>query len=147
MKIPTVPASPRRAAGFTLIEVMVVVVILGILAALVVPRVMSRPDEARVTAARQDIAALMQALKLYKLDNRRYPSVEQGLAALVRKPTVAPLPDNWKPYLDRLPKDPWGNDYQYLNPGLQGEVDLLSFGADGRSGGEGYDADVASWTP
>jgi general secretion pathway protein G len=134
-----------RQTGFTLIEVMVVVVILGVLAALIVPRVMSRPDEARAVAARQDIAALMQALKLYKLDNRHYPSTEQGLAALVAKPAGTPLPANWKPYLERLPKDPWGGAYQYLNPGLQGEVDVLSFGADGRSGGEGADADIASW--
>ncbi|MFT3758003.1 type II secretion system major pseudopilin GspG [Thauera sp.] len=133
--------------GFTLIEVMIVIVILGVLAALVVPRVMSRPDEARVVAARQDIASLMQALKLYKLDNRRYPSTEQGLNALVLRPTIAPLPDNWKPYVERLPADPWGNPYQYLNPGINGEVDVMSLGADGRSGGEGFDADIGSWQP
>lgn len=135
----------RRARGFTLIEVMVVIVILGILAALVVPRIMSRPDEARVTAARQDIASLMQALKLYRLDNRRYPTTEQGLRALVERPAGEPQPPNWKPYLDRLPADPWGTPYQYLNPGLHGEVDVMSFGADGRAGGEGFDADVGSW--
>ncbi len=139
--------SPRtRTAGFTLIEVMVVIVILGVLAALVVPRVMSRPDEARVVAAKQDIASLMQALKLYKLDNRRYPSAEQGLQALVERPTSAPAPANWKPYLDRLPLDPWGSPYQYLNPGLQGEVDVMSLGADGLAGGEDFDADIGSWS-
>lgn len=138
---------PLRQRGFTLIEVMIVIVILGVLAALVVPRVMSRPDEARVVAARQDIASLMQALKLYKLDNRSYPTTEQGLDALVRKPTGAPAPDNWKPYVERLPADPWGQPYQYLNPGINGEVDVMSFGADGRSGGEGFDADIGSWQP
>jgi general secretion pathway protein G len=126
---------------------MVVVVILGILAALVVPRVISRPDEARVVAARQDIATLLQSLKLYRLDNRRYPSTEQGLEALVRRPAGEPVPANWKAggYLDRLPRDPWGNPYQYLNPGLHGEIDVFSFGADGAPGGEGNDADVGSW--
>lgn len=132
-------------AGFTLIEVMIVLVILGVLAALVVPKIMGRPDEARVVAAKQDIATIAQALKLYKLDNRRYPSVEQGLEALVKRPTVEPLPPNWKSYLERLPQDPWGNPYQYLNPGIHGEVDVLSYGADGRPGGEGFDADIASW--
>ena len=135
-----------RNQGFTLIEVMVVIVILGILAALIVPKIMGRPDEARVVAARQDIATIMQALKLYKLDNRRYPTAEQGLDALVKKPTLAPVPDNWKSYLDKLPVDPWGNAYQYLNPGLNGEVDVLSYGADGKPGGEGFDADIGSWS-
>jgi general secretion pathway protein G len=137
---------PSRS-GFTLIEIMVVVVILAILAALIVPKVMSRPDEARVVAARQDISTLMQALKLYRLDNVRYPTTEQGLAALVAPPVIAPLPSNWKSggYLERLPKDPWGNAYQYLNPGLRGEIDVFSFGADGAGGGDGVDADVGSW--
>lgn len=135
----------RPARGFTLIEVMVVIVILGVLAALIVPRIMSRPDEARVVAARQDIASVMQALKLYKLDNRRYPTNEQGLAALVDRPSAAPSPENWKPYLERLPNDPWGTPYQYLNPGLRGEVDVMSLGADGKPGGEGFDADIGSW--
>ncbi len=137
--------APRRARGFTLIEVMVVIVILGVLAALVVPKVMSRPDEARVVAAKQDISSIMQALKLYKLDNRRYPSAEQGLQALVTKPAAAPVPDNWKSYLDKLPMAPWGKPHQYVIPGLKGEVDVMSFGADGISGGEGFDADVGSW--
>ncbi len=139
-----VPTSQR---GFTLIEVMVVIVILGVLAALIVPKVMGRPDEARVVAAKQDVASLMQALKLYKLDNRRYPTTEQGLQALVQKPTLAPVPENWKGggYLERLPGDPWGKPYQYLNPGLRGEVDVMSLGADGQPGGEGVDADIGSW--
>jgi general secretion pathway protein G len=137
-----------RARGFTLIEIMVVVVILAILAALIVPRVMSRPDEARVIAAQQDIRTIVQALKLYRLDNLRYPSTEQGLAALVKPRSVPPLAPNWKTggYLERMPKDPWGNPYQYLNPGLRGEIDVFSFGADGIAGGEGFDADVGSWS-
>lgn len=132
--------------GFTLIEVMVVIVILGVIAALVVPKVLSRPDEARVTAARTDIATLMQALKLYRLDNQRYPTAEQGLQALVAKPTAPPDAPNWKPggYLERLPKDPWGSSYQYLNPGLRGEIDIFSLGADGKPGGDGVDADIGS---
>lgn len=139
--------SVRRSRGFTLIEIMVVIVILGVLAALVVPKVMSRPDEARVVAARQDIASLMQALKLYRLDNRRYPTTEQGLAALVTKPTLAPVPEGWKSggYIERLPLDPWSKPYQYLNPGLRGEIDVFSFGADGVAGGEGSDADIGNW--
>src|SRR5450759_1320738 len=133
-----------RATGFTLIEVMVVVVILGILAALSVPKIMNRPDDARVIAARQDISALMQALKLYRLDNQIYPSTDQGLQALVARPTTAPLPPNWKTggYLERLPKDPWGSDYQYLNPGVHGEIDIFSLGADKAPGGEGNNADI-----
>ncbi len=141
---------PRHNApicGFTLIEVMVVMVIIGILAALIVPKVMARPDEARVTAARQDIASIVQALKLYKLDNMRYPTTEQGLQALITKPTIAPIPQNWKGngYLERAPKDPWGNPYRYLQPGLHGDVDVMSLGADGALGGEGNDADIGSW--
>lgn len=138
------PQRPQQR-GFTLIEIMVVIVILGVLASLVVPRIMSRPDEARVVAAKQDIATLMQALKLYKLDNRSYPTTAQGLQALVERPTSEPQPDNWKPYLERLPTDPWGQAYQYLNPGLRGEVDVMSFGADGRAGGNDFDADIGSW--
>lgn len=137
----------KKQTGFTLIEVMVVVVILGILAALVVPKIMGRPDEARIVAARQDIATLMQALKLYKLDNITYPTTEQGLQALTTKPGSAPVPPNWKSggYIDRLPKDPWGHEFQYLNPGLHGEIDVFSLGADGAPGGEGNDADIGSW--
>jgi general secretion pathway protein G len=138
----------RRAAGFTLIEVMVVVIILGVLAAIAVPRIMDRPDEARVTKAQHDIRALASALNLYRLDNYRYPTTDQGLEALVEKPVGSPEPRNWKDggYLDRLPKDPWGNDYQYLSPGEHGEFDLYSLGADARPGGEGVDADIGNWT-
>ncbi|HEY8585158.1 MAG TPA: type II secretion system major pseudopilin GspG [Rhodanobacter sp.] len=133
--------------GFTLLELMVVVVIIGILAALVVPKIMSRPDEARVVAARQNVASLLQALQLYRLDNQRYPSTEQGLQALVLQPESAPVPPNWKPggYIGRLPQDPWGHAFQYLNPGVHGEIDVYSFGADGTPGGEGNDADIGSW--
>ena len=135
----------RIQKGFTLLELMIVVVIIGVLGALIVPNFMSRPDEARVTAAKTDIASVMQALKLYKLDNHRYPTADQGLAALVSRPSSGPAPANWKPYMDKLPSDPWGGAYQYLNPGIQGEVDVLSFGADGKSGGDGFDADIGSW--
>lgn len=137
----------RRLQGFTLIELLVVITIIGILAALIVPRIMDRPDQARVTAARADVAAIMGALKLYKLDNGAYPSSDQGLAALVKKPERGDIPRNWKPggYLEKLPQDPWQSDYQYLNPGIRGEVDVFSFGADRKPGGEGYDADIGSW--
>lgn len=140
----------QRSRGFTLIEIMVVVVIIGILAALIAPRVIGRTDDARVVAARQDIAQLMSALKLYDLDNGRYPTNDQGLQALIAKPTVEPIPPNWKQggYLDNatLHMDPWGHPYQYLNPGLHGEIDVMSFGRDGQPGGEGPDADIGSWT-
>jgi general secretion pathway protein G len=141
----SIPSSRRRVRGFTLIELMVVLVIIGVLAALIVPNVLERAEDARVTAARTDVNNLMQALKLYKLDNQRYPTSEQGLQALVTKPTAPPVPANWKPYLDKLPSDPWGRPYQYLNPGVKGEVDVMSFGADGQSGGEGKNADIGSW--
>ena len=140
-----IPTLRRRVRGFTLIELMVVLVIIGVLAALIVPNVLDRADDARVTAARTDVNNLMQALKLYRLDNQRYPSGEQGLEALVRKPTAGTIPPNWRPYIDKLPNDPWGRPYQYVNPGVRGEVDVFSFGADGQPGGEGKDGDVGSW--
>ena len=145
MTLPRSLARRARAAGFTLIELMVVLVIIGVLAALIVPNVLDRADDARVTAARTDVNNLMQALKLYRLDNQRYPSAEQGLQALVAKPSTGAIPPNWKPYLEKLPNDPWGRPYQYLNPGVKGEIDVMSFGADGQSGGEGKNADVGSW--
>jgi len=137
----------KRQNAFTLIEVLVVVAILAILAAIVVPRIMDRPDEARRVAAKADTAAIVQALKLYRLDNGSYPQTDQGLAALVQKPTTNPVPPNWKQggYLDKLPKDPWGRDYQYLNPGVRGEIDVFSLGADGARGGEGNNADIGNW--
>jgi len=139
--------SIRRSikAGFTLIELMVVLVIIGVLAALIVPNVLDRADDARVMAARTDVNNLMQAIKLYKLDNQRTPTAAQGLQALIAKPTTGPIPPNWKPYLEKLPNDPWGRPYQYLNPGIKGEVDVMSLGADGQPGGEGKDADLGSW--
>lgn len=138
----------RRQQGFTIIEVMVVVVILGILASIVVPKIMDRPDTARIAKARQDIRAIEQALNLYKLDNFAYPSTDQGLDALTSKPSGTPEAPNWKQggYLDRLPKDPWGNGYQYLNPGVQASVDIFTLGADGRPGGEGVNADIGNWS-
>ncbi len=136
-----------RASGFTLIEVMIVVVILGILAAIVVPKILDRPDQAKVTAAKADIAILMQALKLYRLDNGIYPATDQGLSALVKLPTSKPQPTNWKQggYIERLPVDPWKTPYQFLNPGIKGEIDVFSFGADKQAGGEGNSADIGSW--
>jgi general secretion pathway protein G len=142
---------PQRARGFTLIEMMVVVVIIGILAALVVPKLMGRADDARITAAKADIASIMQGLKLYKLDNQRYPTTEQGLQALVAKPTSGPNANGWKSggYLDKVPKDPWQNPYQYLSPGVHGEVDVFTYGPDGQpsgnSGSSGTDATIGSW--
>lgn len=147
-KAHTAPSLHRRR-GFTLIEIMVVITILGILAALVVPKIFGRADDARITAARTEISALMQALKVYRIDNGRFPTTEQGLLALINKPTIDPMPNNWKQggYLERtsVPKDPWGKEYQYLSPGVRGEIDVFSFGRDGQSGGEGPDADIGNW--
>lgn len=136
-----------RMSGFTLIEIMVVVVIIGILVAIVAPRVMDRPDTARIVKARQDMRVLEGALNLYRLDNYVYPSTEQGLEALVAQPNGEPQAKNWKQggYVDRLPKDPWGNTYNYLNPGVHAEIDIFTLGADNRPGGEGINADIGNW--
>jgi general secretion pathway protein G len=131
-----------KSKGFTLIELMVVLVIIGVLAALIVPNVLDRADDARVAAARTDVGNISQALKL---DNQRYPTAAQGLEALVSRPTTEPVPTNWRPYLEKLPTDPWGNKYQYINPGIKRDVDIVSLGADGKPGGEGKDADIGSW--
>lgn len=134
----------RKARGFTLIEVMIVVVILGILAAIVVPKIIGRTDDAKIVKAKQDIRALQNALDLYRLDNHNYPGTDQGLEALVRKPSNAA---KWKEggYLDRLPKDPWGKEYQYLSPGAHGTLDIFSLGADSAQGGDGNNADIGNW--
>ena len=140
-------SAPRsRQAGFTLIEIMVVVIIIGILAAIVAPNVIGRVDDAQITKAKAEIRNLESALKFYRLDNFQYPTSEQGLEALVTKPND-PTIRNWKAggYIDRLPKDPWGNEYQYLNPGNNGEIDIYTLGRDGRPGGEGLDADIGNW--
>lgn len=136
-----------RSRGFTLIEIMVVMVILGLLVALVAPNIMGRGDEARVTAAEAQLRNIGSALDLYRLDNSHYPSTEQGLDALVEKPSGSPEPSNWNPdgYMNAIPKDPWGNEYQYVQPGSEGPYDLYSYGADGREGGEGVNADISVW--
>lgn len=138
---------PPAARGFTLIEILVVVVIIGILVSVVAPRFLDKPDEARATRARADIQALTTALNLYRLDNFNYPSTEQGLQALVGQPSGTPAAPNWRQggYIDRIPKDPWGGEYRYLSPGQRGDFDLYSFGADGQPGGEGPAADIGNW--
>lgn len=137
----------RRARGFTLIEVLVVVVILAILAAVVVPRMMEHPGEARVVRAKADIQAIVTALNTYRLDNFSYPATEQGLEALVTKPAGAPEAPNWKKggYLDGVPKDPWGRTYLYLQPGQHGDMDVYTLGSDGKPGGEGEAGDIGNW--
>lgn len=133
--------------GFTLIEILVVVVILGILGAIVVPRLLEHPGEARQVRAKQDIQSIVTSLNIYKLDNFSYPSTEQGLEALVHKPNGSPEASNWKPggYLDRLPKDPWGRAYLYIRPGQHSDIDVYSLGGDGKPGGEGEAKDVGNW--
>lgn len=139
----------RRSAGFTLIEIMVVLVIMGVMAALIVPRVVGRVEDSRIVAAKSDIASIMNALKLYNLDNMRYPTTQQGLAALANRPNIAPIPNNYKTggYLEKLPNDPWGNPYQYVNPGRHGEIDVYSFGPNGGtdSGGEDGSGVIGNW--
>ena len=139
----------RRSRGFTLLEIMVVVVIIGILIGLIAPNIIGRVDQARVTGAKTDIATLSQALDLYKLDNHFYPTTDQGLQALLKKPTTPPIPQNWRPggYLKKhkIPIDPWGNAYRYISPGTTGPYDLYSLGADGKEGGQGNDADIGNW--
>jgi general secretion pathway protein G len=133
--------------GFTLKKILVVVAILGLLATLIVSKIMSGPEEVKRVAAKQEIGTMMQALKLYRRDNGRYPTQEQGLRAMTEKPTTDPVPNFWKDggYLPHLPNDPWGNAYQYLNPGVHDEIDVFSYGADAKQGGEGNDADIGSW--
>src|SRR3954469_18537211 len=138
-------AIPRAPRGFTLIEILVVVVILGILAMIVVPRVMEEPGRARVVRAKQDIASIVAALNIYKLDNFVYPTSEQGLEALVTKPSGQPEAPNWSQRLDRVPKDPWGHPYVYQHPGQHGDIDVFSHGADGKPGGDGEAADIGNW--
>lgn len=142
----TLPAR-RQDAGFSLLELMVVVVILSVLALVIVPRVIDRPDQARVARAQSDIAAIVSAVELYRLDNFRYPTTEQGIGALVSRPTTDPVPANWADsgYIDRVPVDPWGQPYQYLMPGVRGDFDVFTYGADGVQGGTGADADLGSW--
>ncbi|HPQ43914.1 MAG TPA: type II secretion system major pseudopilin GspG [Syntrophales bacterium] len=139
----------RNDNGFTLIELMVVIVILGILAGLIMPRIMSRPDEARQAKARIQIESLETALKLYKLDNGNYPTTEQGLQALVEPPEVGELAKKWREggYLEKgkIPRDPWDNDYLYLSPGTKGDYDIISYGADGEPGGDGKNSDITNW--
>ncbi|WP_178863915.1 type II secretion system major pseudopilin GspG [Thiomicrorhabdus cannonii] len=138
-------AALRGQDGFTLIELMVVVVILAVLAAFVAPKLMDRPDEARIVKAKQDIGAIASALQLYKLDNFIYPTTDQGLEALVKEPTDEPLPKHWKPYLEQMPMDPWGNPYLYLSPGEHGDFDVYTLGADNQDGGEGINATIGNW--
>lgn len=142
----TNPATPiGRQRGFTLLEIMVVVAIIAILSTVVVLNLVGKTHEASVARAKGDIQALTSALQLYKLDNFTYPTTQQGLESLQQKPDGNPPAPNWKRYVDRLPSDPWGHPYQYLNPGQHGDFDVFSTGADGRPGGEGENADIGNW--
>lgn len=144
----TVVARDRRDAGFSLLELMVVVVIMSILALVIMPRIIDRPDQARIARVQTDLSVLDSAVRLYRLDNFRYPTTEQGLRALVEQPGSDPIPQNWAAngYIDRLPKDPWGGEYQYLEPGIHGEFDIFTLGADGVAGGTGADSDIGTWS-
>jgi len=135
----------EKTRGFTLIEVMIVVVILAILAAIVVPRIMQRPEEAKLVKATQDVLSIQNAMELYKLDNGDYPTTSQGIQALVTKPTTSPLPQNWHGYLRRLPTDPWRHPYHYLNPGQHSSIDIFTYGANGKPGGSGKNATIGNW--
>ena len=145
----TLPYAVYNRCGFTLIELMVVIVILGILAGLIVPRIMGRPEQAKQLKARMQIESISTALKLYKLDNGMYPTTEQGLQALVEQSTSGNAPKNWRKggYLEKgkVPKDPWGNEFIYLSPGIHDDFDIIAYGADGAAGGEDKDADINSW--
>lgn len=145
IELTKVVAMQRKMQGFSLIEIMVVVVILGILSALIIPKIMSRPDEARKVKAKNDVLAIQNALDLYKLDNGFYPSTDQGLKALVIKPSTPPEPRHWHQYLKNVPKDPWDKPYMYLNPGQHGDVDVFTYGADGQPGGDGANAEIGNW--
>ncbi len=134
-----------KQAGFSLIEIMVVVVILGILAALVVPNLVERPDDAKIIKAKQDVLAIQNAMELYKLDNGFYPTTDQSIMALVEKPTTSPTPNNWKKYLKSMPKDPWQREYLYLNPGEHSDIDIFTYGPTGQPGGEGKNAEIGNW--
>lgn len=135
----------HKMQGFTLIEIMVVVIIIGIMAAIVIPKVINRPDQARIVRAKQDIASIQSALDLYRLDNGFYPSTDQGLQALVTAPTTPPLPQSWHQYLNKLPVDPWGTPYHYVNPGQHSDVDIYSYGSTGQAGGTGDKAEIGNW--
>jgi general secretion pathway protein G len=140
-------STQKRQCGFTLLEILVVMVILGIMASFILPNIMGRTDQARTIAAKNDIRTLTGALKLYRLDNGTYPSTEQGLEALVSQPTADPVPRNWKKngYIEHLPEDPWGQQYKYLNPGVNGEIDVFSLGSDSLPGGEDSAKDLGNW--
>jgi general secretion pathway protein G len=135
----------RLQRGFSLLELMVAVAIMAVLAALIAPSALENLNEARRTTAKSNIKSLTEALKFYKMENGRYPTTEQGLQALVAKPATQPVPANWRPYIEKLPTDPWGQSYQYLSPGVKGEIDVISYGADGKPGGEGVNADIDNW--